>query len=176
MELGETEMVDPALSPVKDPMSKFTYTSDLTVMVYEALLKGLPKSSSQNNGNILLSLCRGRGRAFGWSQWYPYFSTTYTLMSKLPQPCPRNSYGGLVAITWGLGKLWCWWKKISYWTVCKAIGFINWNATMLHRLSLMIVLPRKYELRIWYRESTEWQRRYMCLGVEEGTDMCCLLR
>lgn len=66
MELGETEMmVDLALSPVKDLMSKFAYMSDLTVMVYEALLKGLPKSSSQNNGNILLSLCRGRGRAFG---------------------------------------------------------------------------------------------------------------
>jgi len=66
VELGETEMmVDPALSPVKDPMSKFAYVSDLTVMMYEALLKELLKSSSQNNGNILLSLCRGRGRAFG---------------------------------------------------------------------------------------------------------------
>ena len=66
MELDETEMmVDPILSPVKDSMSKFAYMSNLTVMVYEALLKGLPKSSSQNNGNILLSLCRGRGRAFG---------------------------------------------------------------------------------------------------------------
>lgn len=66
MELGETEMmVDPILSPVKDSISKFAYMSNLTVMVYEALLKGLLKSSPQNIGNILLSLCCGRGRAFG---------------------------------------------------------------------------------------------------------------